>query len=129
MYNSGQDVINAIRNTPFLGGKTFTAEALDMVRDVMYSPSCGDRSYASDLVIIVTDGNSNVQPEKTLPSAVALKEKVSHVMVVAIGKNFADMVEIRGMASDPVEYNVFTDIDFFNLWDIVHLITDGICDG
>ena len=47
------------QNTPYEHGRTNTAEALKMVREEIFSRRRGDRFDVQNVVLMVTDGESN----------------------------------------------------------------------
>ena len=66
-------------------GFTNTASSLSLVQNDVLSVSAGDRSGVDNVVILMTDGNSNVQPENTSPAAQSLQRTGARVMVVGVG--------------------------------------------
>ena len=128
-YSSRQDVINAIRSVPFLGAKTNTASALSLLRKDIFQERNGDRNEARNLAVVLSDGNSNINPENTFPEAAAAREDGIYIMGVVVGNKFANMVEMEGIASIPSKENVFNVERFSDLRTIVAEISDSTCDG
>lgn len=58
------DVVHKILSTHYLGSDTNTASALKLVREGQFRPERGDRPDVPNVVIIVTDGNSTITPER-----------------------------------------------------------------
>ena len=72
------------------------------------SKANGDRSSATNILIIVTDGQSEDQ-QATLQQAAALHNLGVNVLAVGVGDS-VDQTELAGIASSP--YNVFTVSNF-----------------
>lgn len=65
----------------------------------MFQPGFGERPTAKDVVILLTDGQSNINYFDTIPSATALKE--DGITVLGIGIGLKDAVELQNIASGP----------------------------
>jgi len=61
-----------------------------------FTPSSGAREGAQDVVVLITDGRSNVQPEMTGQRAAELRQ--SGVIIHVIAVNDADVDEARAIA-------------------------------
>lgn len=61
-----QSILDAVAFT-LTGGRTHTAAALDMARDTMFQSVNGDRPEARNVMIIITDGMSNINQFNTIP--------------------------------------------------------------
>lgn len=97
------------------GGMTNTQDALKMARrDLFLNPAAsGHRQNAHRLAVVVTDGNSNIQQDQTVPQANQLKGIGTRVMVIAVG-NYGDSgrKEMKDIASYPSEKNLYVVDDF-----------------
>ena len=93
-FSEQRDVLNAIafyRN----GGRTNTQEALRVARETMLTSGNGDRSSVDNIVVLLTDGGSNIQRDMTSQRARELRNSPStSVHVVAIGDR-VDMSEVN----------------------------------
>ena len=67
----------ALRRISFMGGRTGTSAALRQLRQVMFQSANGDREGVPNIVIIFTDGNSNIQEDRTIPEAIEDRIDVS----------------------------------------------------
>lgn len=77
---------------------------------------------------MITDGQSNINHEETLPQAQMLKDSGVTILTVAIG--FATHTdELIGMTSKPVEENLFYVDRFSGLEDLHTKIVEPICKG
>ena len=89
----------------------------------------GDRIDARNLAVVLSDGNSNINPENTFPEAAAAREDGIYIMGVAVGNKFANMVEMEGIASIPSKENVFSVERYSELMNLVGTISESTCDG
>ena len=80
---------------------TNTQDVLKMARrDIFLNPAAsGHGKNANRLTVVVTDGNSNIQRDQTVPQAIQLKSTGAEVMVFAVG-NFgaSEHQEIKDIA-------------------------------
>jgi len=73
-------------------------EALLRARTETFQSSSGAREGAQDVVVLISDGRSNVQREMTQRRAAELRQ--SGVIIHVIGVNDADVGEARGIAGN-----------------------------
>ena len=78
-----------------------------MLRQNGFTQASGDRDFARNIALIVTDGNSNINPEETIPEAIETRVNNVLLMTVAVGKTFVNQLEIEGIASEPSTLNIF----------------------
>ena len=104
-----QDVNDVIKATAlsFAGGRTHTQEALRLVNEEVFVGDKGDRGDVINVVVLATDGHSNVEALKTVQRAADLKDRGNIIYVVGIGSN-VNREELDDVASDPSEENVVT---------------------
>ncbi|KAK7502428.1 hypothetical protein BaRGS_00006381, partial [Batillaria attramentaria] len=119
-YVTKDEIVNAIRNIPYVYGFTHTADALRRTRTEIYSPVTGDRAAVPNLVVIVTDGESNVNPLQTLPEANRIKRTGTSVITVAVG--LSTNAELVGLTSPPIADNLIYVDDF----EALHRLSDQI---
>ena len=67
----------ALRRITFSGGRTYTASAIRQMRTSMFTSDRGDRSDAENIAIFFTDGNSNIEMDRTIPEAIQSRIDVS----------------------------------------------------
>ena len=127
-YKFKEDVLQAIESTDFSRGRTATADALNQMRMNMFVQSRGDRPDVPNFAIVVTDGQSNVNPEDTIPEAIQARIEGIHIMAVTVMPEGPNL-EIKGIASDPDEYNMFNVQNFNDLSDMVSNLVGGVCNG
>lgn len=58
----------------YLGQRTNTADALNLLKNQAFQPSNGARTSASKLAIIFTDGNSNTDSPQTVRVAIQVRQ-------------------------------------------------------
>lgn len=68
-HSTKAEVYRAIDDIPYIYGSTNTADALQTMSTVMFSPRNGDRPGVPNTCIILTDGVSNVNVDRSLPEA------------------------------------------------------------
>lgn len=73
-YSTQQDVMQAVGYTKYIGQRTYTADAINMMRTRVYNTP-EDRSAAPNYAIIITDGNSNISPGSTIPAAIQVQSQ------------------------------------------------------
>ena len=127
-YRSKQDVIAHINHISFTGGRTHTASAIQQVRTQMFQENQGDRSSVPNFMVIFTDGNSNINPDRTIPEAIAARVAGVHTIVVSVG-TMLNMLELRGIASIPQEKNMYSVRSYNSLPSIVNNVVRATCDG
>ena len=69
-------VRQAVDYITYTGGRTNTASALDMLRTQMFTSDNGDRRDTDNYVIMITDGNSNVNRQDTVKAAIQVRLQV-----------------------------------------------------
>ena len=88
----------------------------------------GERPDVPNVAVVITDGCTNIDPDRTVPNALAAKAGGNHMISIGIGGN-TNEVELRAMASDPQSENVL----FADSWTDLPGIVDGLvaatCNG
>jgi collagen type VI alpha len=101
-----QDVVQAIRNIPFVGNRTHTADALRLLYNVLFQPANGERAVVPNVAIVVTDGNSNIEPDQTPVEAANCRRRNIRLVVAGVG-DFINEMELQMIASRPLDANLF----------------------
>ena len=78
------------------------------------------------MVFLVTDGQSNVQKQLTIPKAKALKDMGVHIFVVAVGSYINGIDEMVKVASYPPENYLFRVKNLQGFWKIIKLIIQKV---
>ena len=77
-------------------GQTNIAQALETTRRFVFDPSLGDRADAPNVVILVTDGRSNVEAAEVPSEAAQLKATgTSHAQCILCAYHTALMKDFR----------------------------------
>lgn len=127
-FTTKEEIENATASVRYIYGSTHTAMALHTARQTLFTEENGDRPDAPNLAIIITDGQSNINHEATLPQARMLKNSGATILTVAVG--FATHTdELVGMTSQPVDENLFSVDHFSGLEDLHTKIVEPICKG
>jgi Mg-chelatase subunit ChlD len=126
-YQNKEDVLQAIENIEWTQGKTNTADALRRMRIEMFNTANGDRLDVPNFAVVITDGESNVNDEKTIPEAIEARIDGIHVIAVVVG-NGHQSLEIKGIASDPDEENILNVNRFSLLNTIETRLVQAVCD-
>jgi len=86
-------------------------------------------SVTSRVAVVMTDGNSNVDSERTLPEAVALHQAGVHVITVSVGQ-IRNETELRAIASlNGTLGNMFHAHSYDHLEALASAIPAAICNG
>lgn len=111
-----------LRGIPFEAGKTNTQDALEICRkELILNRKCGARPGYRKRVLIITDGQSNVDKHKTLFKAFQVKLTGTQIFVIAIGKYLKGISEIVGLASS-TDAHLYRVTDVNGLMNVVRLI-------
>ena len=109
---SKSELIKKIGQVRHVGGGTYTADALRMMRQDGFAPEV-TRPDVAQIAIVLTDGLSADERQTAKESRIAHKLGIK-VFAIGIGDG-VDMVEIRNIASDPHDDYVFQVADFASL--------------
>ena len=99
-YDNKNEVIDAIYSVEYSGGGSNTADALLAARSKVFG-SRMDRPDAQNVIILVTDGFSDINAHRTAQEAELAKQ--SGIKIYAVGVGFSDTRELDGIASKPLE--------------------------
>ena len=94
----------------------------------MFTSGNGDRSDVTNIAMIITDGNSNINEENTIPFAIDARRNGAHLIVVSIG-DMLNMLELKGMASMPVASNLYAATSWRDLPGLQVDMIEATCDG
>ena len=72
-YTTRQDVIQAIRNIPYIGGRSDTTDALTILRSTLIQPSNGARANVKHIGILVANGDSTLDSKNLIATAVQVR--------------------------------------------------------
>jgi len=126
-YTTKQDVQLAFRRIPFIGGRTNTASAIEYMTDEIFKDSNGDRADAPNYVFLLSDGNSNINQQNTIPMAIRARNKGITVITFAVGTD-VNMFELRNLASEPYNQTIFTIMSSKDFPTLVDPLLKAVCD-
>ncbi|KAJ7357407.1 hypothetical protein OS493_024918 [Desmophyllum pertusum] len=121
-FTSRRDTLGKLRKIPFEAGMTNTQDALEIcLKELVLSRGSGARPGYRKRVLIITDGQSNVDKQNTLYRAFQLKRTGTQIFVIAIGKYLKGMSEIIGLASS-TDAHLYRVADVNGLLRVVRMI-------
>lgn len=93
----------------------------------------GVRSFGRKVVLLITDGHSNVQTGLTIPKADALKRNGVFIYVIAVGNEFIsgidEMVKVAYWPSRAPQDYLFRVSDLSGLVDVIKLVVKQVAPG
>ncbi|KAK6961154.1 collagen alpha-1(XIV) chain, partial [Biomphalaria glabrata] len=120
-----REILELVDDVKYNFGSTNTAEALEIMRNVMFSPEKGDRADVSNIAIVLTDGVSAVNAERTVPNARLAHDDGIHIFTIGVG--LSDTRELEGIATPPASQNSFKVDNFDELEYMDGLIFASAC--
>jgi collagen type VI alpha len=126
-YSTKQDIQLALRRIQFIGGRTNTASGIEYMKDQIFTAANGDRADAPNFAIVLSDGNSNINQQNTIPMAVQSRNKDITMIAFAVGTD-VNLFELRNIASEPYNQTIFNVMSSVDLPKIVTPIVKAVCD-
>ncbi|XP_021329303.2 solute carrier family 35 member C2 isoform X3 [Danio rerio] len=121
-FTSKEPLLEAVRNFRYKGGNTFTGQALIHALENNLKEEVGARPNTPQFLLLLTDGKSQ---DDAIAAANRLKN--AGVEIIAIGVKNADEAELRQVASEPLELNVYKVNDFPLLSKLVGKLARILC--
>ncbi|CAI5646613.1 unnamed protein product [Oreochromis niloticus] len=121
-FTTKEQLLEAVRNFRYKGGNTFTGQALLHVMEENMRSSAGARSDTPFFLVLLTDGKSQ---DDAIAAANRLKN--AGIEIIAVGVKNADEAELRQVASEPVDLNVYNVNDFPLLSKLVARLVHILC--
>ncbi|XP_028438207.1 collagen alpha-1(XX) chain isoform X2 [Perca flavescens] len=121
-FTTKDQLLEAVRNFRYKGGNTFTGQALLHVMEDNMRAEAGARSATPFFLVLLTDGKSQ---DDAIAAANRLKN--AGVEIIAVGVKNADEAELRQVASEPVDLNVYNVNDFPLLSKLVARLVHILC--
>ncbi|XP_054622577.1 collagen alpha-1(XIV) chain isoform X2 [Dunckerocampus dactyliophorus] len=121
-FSSREQLVEAVRNFRYKGGNTFTGQALLHVMEENMRAEAGARADTPFFLVLLTDGKSQ---DDAVAAAKQLKS--AGVEIIAVGVKNADEAELRHVASEPVDLNVYNVNDFPLLGKLVARLVHILC--
>jgi len=82
------------------GGETNTVAALKLLHSSVFTAGRGDRQGVPNIGVVVTDGHSTVQADRTRTEAETARQRGIELYAVGVGDD-ANLVELNVIASPP----------------------------
>ena len=124
-YNNTADLMFAIDSVGFSYGYTYTAEAIKVTREQMFTEDNGDREEARNIVVLITDGLDNVYSRQRAHEIRLARN--AGIFMVPVGVAVNNREELLTLATD--ENGAFFVEGFNELQNIteglIHYITEG----
>ncbi len=127
VYSNEADVVKAISEVIWENKETNTSGGLRVMHENMFSTAQGDRPFAPNIAILITDGEANRDQNLTIPEANKAKDKGIIIFAIGIGSSISQD-ELKGIASSPPETFVFRAEDFNSLNDIKLRVARTACE-
>ncbi|XP_044066530.1 collagen alpha-1(XX) chain isoform X1 [Siniperca chuatsi] len=121
-FTTKDQLLEAVRNFRYKGGNTFTGQALLHIMEENMRAEAGARSDMPFFLVLLTDGKSQ---DDAIAAASRLKN--AGVEIIAVGVKNADEAELRQVASEPVDLNVYNVNDFPLLSKLVARLVHILC--
>lgn len=127
-YSNPEDVVTAIWTTPHLKGGSDPSKALRVAREQVFDSGYGDRTEVPNFLILLTDGVSNVNKERTVPEAELVRETGTIVFPIGVGL-VGYTQELDQIATPPYDVNRYVVKNAAELSQIENKITLHLCKG
>ena len=114
--------LSALRRS---GGKTNTQAALKLCQRMYIDAQYGARRGSFHRILIVTDGQSNINRNETIPIAFQLKLLGIEIFVIAVGEYLEGIKELVQMASS-TDAHMYRVLNMSGLVQIIKLIPDQV---
>ena len=98
-----------------------------VAKDMLFSSEGGDRDYAKNLLVLLTDGKPNRLVDEFSTYAIQLRDE-HNISIICVGvTDSVDERELKEIVSIPSENNYFHVDDFSLLETIVSNLREKIC--
>jgi len=122
-YTDMDALESALWSTPWKQGVTNTQDGLDHAMKIIDNEARADVKH---IVIVITDGESNVKKENTIPKAQEMHNKGIEIFTVGIGA--INEVELKGIASDDKDFHFHYVTNYAALVSITNTIINDTCE-
>lgn len=126
-FKTRKEFYGALDGIPYIPGWTNAAEALRTVRTQVFTPKTGDRVEVNNVALLITDGQSNINKNRTILEARNLKMAGIHVLAVGVG--LASLGEVDSIVTSPANENRFTVAGYNNLRGLGEVLFPFLCQG
>lgn len=123
-YSRESEISRQLGNLTFIGTKTNTAAGIQYMRNYIFQSQEGDRDYAPNIGILITDAAANIAANQVKPQADMAKDAGIHMVAIGITSKI-NPTELQNVATN--EQSVFTAPDFNTLSNQITDIIRVIC--
>lgn len=133
-YRNKADIINRIDRIPYLDQSTNTPEAIRYTRTTMFSQQNGDRPFAPNSAIIITDGVPRVPTDLrealrlTIQEADLARQQNINVFAIGVGPEITQS-NLNQIANQPSSQYTFKVDQFRQLENILIQVSSAACAG
>lgn len=124
-YETKSDILRAIDDVEYRIGSTNTADAIKMARTRMFTRRHGAREDANYVMIVITDGISNINYERVLPESELARSE--GIVTLAVGVGVDRTKELDVIAGTPEKRLVIERFD--QLQEKLKSLFTSFCDG
>jgi len=124
-FTNKHQLHHAISGINYQYGSTNTAAGIQLARSGLFSMNRGNRPDVPDYLFVITDGESNVNAQQTIPEAEKARDQGIHVFALGVG--LSDPWELNGIASKPLANNVVRVNNWEDLWGESPKLIDAVC--
>ena len=131
-YQTKDPMLRHIDRMPYLDQSTNTQEAIRYTRTVMFTSQNGDRSFAPNIIIIITDGVPQIPEDLNEAKTLAIQEaELSRqqgisIFAIGIGPQITQTV-LNAMANSPPSQFTFKVNEFRQLEGILTQVASAAC--
>lgn len=123
-FTSSVNAAGKFRALKRSGGKTNTQAALKLCQRMFFEDQYGARQGSFRRILLVTDGQSNINRAETIPSADKLKIQMGiEVFVIAVGEYLEGIKELVQMASS-TDAHMYRVLNMKGLAEVIKLVPD-----
>ena len=133
LYQTKQELRDTVRRMGYVGGSTNTYDGLRLANEVCFNSNNGDRSFAPNVAILITDGIPTRPRDEREGRARAISEAArlrQNAQIFAVGiTNAVDETFLSVMSSEPQlkDQNYFSSPDFQSLEPILNSLVSQAC--
>lgn len=119
---------SAIHSLAYMGLNTNTSGGLRVMMRDQFTAAHGDRPEAKNIAIVLTDGTSTVDKDRTIPDALEARNAMIQIFTIGVS-NLINETELRLMSSLPQikGRNYFTSTRFDELDKIQVMLLEKTC--
>ena len=99
-HSNKADLIDAVNGITYLKEGTNTQQGLIEMQDVQFTEARGDREGIKNIAVVLTDGDSTVNPTRTIPEAERARASGIEIISIGIGSKVTE-AELKGISSMP----------------------------